>query len=85
MNFLSSLLPDFLERFAGRLRFPALFWLTALMFVLDLLIPDLIPFADEVLLGLGTLLLASWKRERIPEADASDREQADVIDVEPER
>ena len=29
----------------------------------DLLIPDVIPFADELLLGLGTLLLANWKKK----------------------
>lgn len=49
-------------RFANRLRFPVLFGVTASLFVLDVLIPDFIPFADELLLGLGTLLLANWKR-----------------------
>jgi hypothetical protein len=52
------------SRFAARLRFPQLFLLTAALFVLDLLIPDAIPFADELLLGLGTLLLAGLRRER---------------------
>ncbi|MGH7336200.1 MAG: DUF6116 family protein [Myxococcota bacterium] len=51
-----------IARFAGRLRYPQLFWLTAGLFVLDLAIPDFLPFADEVLLGLGTLLLARLKR-----------------------
>jgi hypothetical protein len=46
------------------LRFPALFVLTAALFLLDVAIPDFIPFADELLLGLGTLLLANWKRRR---------------------
>jgi hypothetical protein len=53
-----------LTRFASRLRFPQLFALTATLFVLDLLIPDLIPFVDELLLGLATLLLANWKRDQ---------------------
>ena len=39
----------------GRLRFPYLFGLTALVFLGDVLVPDLIPFADEVLLGFGQL------------------------------
>jgi hypothetical protein len=43
---------------AGRLRYPKLLALTAFVFVADLLIPDLIPFVDEILLGLGTLLLS---------------------------
>ena len=55
-------------RFAGRLRFPVLFMVTATLFVVDLLVPDFIPFADELLLGLGTVLLASWKRRRGPPA-----------------
>ena len=46
-----------IARFAGRLRYPTLFWITAALFALDLVIPDAIPFADEILLGLGTLLL----------------------------
>ena len=45
-------------RFAARLRYPTLFWIAAALFAVDLVIPDAIPFADEILLGLGTLLLA---------------------------
>ena len=55
---------DRLLRFAAGLRFPRLVLLTAVLFVLDLLIPDAIPFADEILLGLGTLLLGSLRRRR---------------------
>jgi hypothetical protein len=51
-----------LLRFAAGLRFPTLFWITAALFLLDVLIPDFIPFADELLLGLLTLLFASLKR-----------------------
>lgn len=51
-----------LLRFASRLRFPQLFALVATVFVLDLLIPDVIPFADEIILGLLTLLLGSLKK-----------------------
>lgn len=47
---------------ARRLRFPHLFLLIAMLFVLDLLVPDLLPFVDEILLGLGTVLLAGWRR-----------------------
>jgi hypothetical protein len=52
------------SRFGETLRFPYLFLLTAGLFVLDLLVPDLIPFADELLLGLGTLLLGSIRKRR---------------------
>lgn len=61
------LLAPFL-RWAGRLRHPTLFAITAVLFGLDLLIPDLIPFADELLLGLGTLLFANWKNRKLPPA-----------------
>jgi hypothetical protein len=52
------------SRFAATLRFPYLFLLTAGLFLLDLLLPDVIPFADELLLGLGTLLLGSIRKRR---------------------
>lgn len=50
-----------LMRFAAGLRFPNLLAITVTLFVLDLIIPDMIPFADEILLGLLSLLLASLK------------------------
>ena len=50
------------SRFASKLRFPTLFLITAGLFLVDLVIPDAIPFADELLLGLGTLLLGSLRR-----------------------
>jgi hypothetical protein len=53
-----------LRRFAERLRFPHLFLLTAGLFVVDLLIPDLIPYADEVLLALLTILFGSWRKRK---------------------
>jgi len=49
---------------AGRLRFPQLLALTAGLFVLDLIVPDPIPLADELLLGLATLLLANLRKGR---------------------
>ena len=53
--------------FVGRLRFPLLFSITAVLFVIDVVVPDVIPFADEVLLGLGALLLSRWKKDRAGE------------------
>ena len=48
-------------RWLGRLSFPKLFAVFAVLFAADALVPDPIPFVDEILLGLGTLLFASWK------------------------
>ncbi len=50
--------------FARRLRFPQLFVLVAALFIADVIVPDVIPFIDEILLGLATLLLGSWKEKR---------------------
>jgi len=50
--------------FAGKLRFRTLFLVTAALFAVDLLVPDPILFVDEILLGLGTLLLASLRKPR---------------------
>jgi len=57
-------------RWLGKLSYPRLFLLTAVLFVVDIVVPDVVPFADELLLGLGTLLLANWKRRKDPAADA---------------
>jgi hypothetical protein len=56
-------------RWLGRLSYPRLFMVAAALFVGDLLVPDFIPFVDELLLGLGTLLLANFKnRKGAPDA-----------------
>jgi hypothetical protein len=60
-------LPALIARFAGRLKFPQLFLFTGILFLLDLVIPDLIPFADEVLLGLITLLFGMWRKTSSPQ------------------
>lgn len=54
-------------RFLGRLSYPRLFLVTAGLFLLDLVVPDIVPFADELLLGLGSLLLANWRRRGAPD------------------
>jgi hypothetical protein len=49
--------------FASKLRFPQLFTFMLVVFLVDLVVPDMIPFADEILFGLLTVLLGSLKRE----------------------
>lgn len=61
-----ALLGWFLAR-ASELRFPRLFALTAALFALDFVLPDPVPFLDEIVLGLTTALLASWRRHKTPE------------------
>lgn len=48
------------------MRFPALFAITGALFILDFFIPDVLPFVDEILLGLGAALLRSWKKRKEP-------------------
>jgi hypothetical protein len=64
-----------LLRWLGGLRFPQLFLVFAGLFAVDLVMPDVIPFVDELLLGLAALLLASLRRSRDDQ----------VIDVTPPR
>ncbi len=47
------------------LRFPSLFVLFALLTLADLIVPDVIPLADEIGLALLTLLLGLWKDRRL--------------------
>ena len=51
-------------RYASNLRFPKLLAITSGLFVIDLFFPDVVPFVDEILLGLISLLLASLKKGR---------------------
>ena len=48
----------------NRLRSWQLFVLAGGLFLADLFVFDPIPFVDEVMLGLTTLLFARWKRRR---------------------
>lgn len=57
------------ERAASRLKFPQLFGVFLALFLIDLVVPDLVPFVDEILLGLGTALFGLW-RERATAAEA---------------
>lgn len=49
--------------FLGRLKFPQLFLLAAALFLFDLFIPDFLPFVDEILLAIGTVVLGSWQKK----------------------
>jgi len=46
------------------LRYPTLFAVLAILTVADLVIPDLIPFVDEIGMALLALLVGSWKNRR---------------------
>jgi len=61
------------RRYGGRLRFPKLLTVTAVLFAVDLAVPDVIPFADEILLGLATVVLASLRTRREQARQAASR------------
>ncbi|MCX2781641.1 hypothetical protein OQJ46_01385 [Microbulbifer thermotolerans] len=61
---LPSALVGWFLSYARKLEHPQLFRWVAAIFLVDLLIPDLLPFADEVLLGLATLYLGTRKNRR---------------------
>lgn len=51
-----------LLRWLSKLSHPRLFLAIAALFVIDLAIPDMVPW-DDLALGLATLLLARWKKK----------------------
>lgn len=61
--------------FLARLRYRTLFIVVAGLLAVDLVVPDLIPFVDEILLAIVTIVLS---RLRKPEDE-------DVIDITPPR
>ena len=69
------------QRFTGRLRFPQLFFLTSILFVGDLLVPDLIPLVDELLLGLITLMLGMWRHKKSGGDRVAGGGSVDVVEV----
>lgn len=59
----ASIVEIFLKN-ANQLKFRNLFLLVTSLFLIDLLVPDFIPFIDEIILGLMAIILANWKKER---------------------
>jgi hypothetical protein len=76
MNESKSILIRLASSYAARFRFPTLLAMTAVLFVVDLLVPDILPFADELILGLLTLLLAAWRGKGEPEVNPANAESA---------
>lgn len=82
MHLIARLISPLILRIARRLRFPQLFMLTAGLFVLNLLIPDFIPFLDEFVLGLATLLFGAWKAQKKEHLEETQEDDQDVIITE---
>ena len=51
----------------GRLKYPWVFGLLAAIFVVDTIVPDPLPFVDEIMLALLTFLVGTWRtRGKVP-------------------
>ncbi len=57
-------LVGWLQGFAGQLKSSTLLAIVTSIFVLDLVIPDAVPFIDEIVLGIVTILVARWQGRR---------------------
>ena len=78
MNQLSLI--ELLLVYANRLRFKNLFLLILALFLLDLVIPDMVPMIDEIILGLLAMLLANLKKE--DNSSGQDQQKGNIIEGE---
>ncbi|MEM7351949.1 MAG: DUF6116 family protein [Acidobacteriota bacterium] len=60
-----------LRRLGQRLKSSQLLMLVSSLFVLDLLIPDPIPFVDEIILGILAILVGRWQERRATPPESS--------------
>jgi hypothetical protein len=58
-----------------RMKYPWVFVLLATIFVVDTIVPDPIPFVDEIMLALLTFLVGTWRTRG--------RRAGEVVDVDP--
>ena len=55
---------NFLDRLTRRFNPKQLMILTGMLFLVDLFVPDPLPFIDELILGLMTYLFGMWAARR---------------------
>ncbi len=67
-----------LQHFAGQLKSSTLLAIVTSLFVLDLVVPDALPFVDEIVLGVVTVLIARWQSRRKEPAPAPKPPPKDV-------
>lgn len=66
------MLPKFVRRFLERRRFPTLMVLGAALFIANLLVPDPLPFVDEALMLIATVLIGSVRSRKKSPRDSKD-------------
>lgn len=60
----SGFTPARITAFLDQLASSHLVFVVGALFVVDLLVPDPLPFVDEILLGVLTILLGRWRFSR---------------------
>ena len=53
-----------LQRFIGEMKSSTLLLVVTSLFLVDLAVPDPLPFVDEIVLGIVTILVARWQSRR---------------------
>ena len=53
---------NLVTRVTAGMRFPTLFLIVGGLFLVDLVVPDLIPFYDEILMAMLAVLIASIRK-----------------------
>jgi len=60
----SNLFSAVFTEYLPSLKHPWLFFMLLVLFLADLAIPDFIPFIDEAMFGLLTVLVGAWRDRR---------------------
>jgi uncharacterized membrane protein YccC len=58
------MLPGFVRRFLERRRFPTLMLIAAAVLIVNLFVPDPLPFVDEVLMLIATIVIGSFRESK---------------------
>jgi hypothetical protein len=53
---------NFVTRLTAGMRYPTLFLIVGGLFLINLIVPDLIPFYDEILMAMLAVLIASIRK-----------------------
>jgi hypothetical protein len=57
---------NLITRLTAEMRFPTLFLIVGGLFLVNVVVPDLIPFYDEILMAMLTVLIASVRKRGRP-------------------